>query len=43
MIIEIILGFVIGYAITPLLRIHGILKNSKMYEEDNDGENSEYG
>ncbi len=38
MILEFILGFVIGYALTPLMRIHVVLHDDKMYESNGDGE-----
>ncbi len=33
MLAEFIVGFVIGYAITPLIRLHVILHENKMYEQ----------
>ncbi len=38
MILEFILGFVLGYAFTPLLRLHLVLRGAKMYEPEHDGE-----
>ncbi len=38
MILEFILGFVIGYAITPIMRIYVVLHSDKMYDTEFDGE-----
>ncbi len=38
MILEFVLGFVLGYAFTPLLRLHIVLHDDKVYEPENGGE-----
>ncbi len=41
MIVEFILGFVLGYAFTPLLRLYIVLRGDKMYEQANEPENGD--
>lgn len=42
MILEFIVGLVVGYAITPLIRLHKVLQASKMYERASNDSDHEF-